>query len=141
MSRQDAFVRAWSKLGQFRAGATFKTWVLAIAWNRAISRRRRLAGWWRRASPLDDARGAADSARRPDQAAGDSELRAQIARAIERLTPKLRDTLLLAQSGEYDYAEIAVMLSIPVGTVKWRVAEARRKVRAALMELGYVDAR
>jgi DNA-directed RNA polymerase specialized sigma24 family protein len=38
----------------------------------------------------------------------------------------LRDALLLACSGAHRYEEIAAMLSIPVGTVKWRVAEARR---------------
>jgi DNA-directed RNA polymerase specialized sigma24 family protein len=33
------------------------------------------------------------------------------------------------------------MLKIPVGTVKWRVSEARRKVRLQLAKFGYVDAR
>ena len=47
---------------------------------------------------------------------------------IRALSPKLRDTLLLAASGEYSYDEIAAMLGIPLGTVKWRVAEARRLV-------------
>jgi DNA-directed RNA polymerase specialized sigma24 family protein len=42
------------------------------------------------------------------------------------LSPRLRDALLLACSGAHRYEEIAAMLSIPVGTVKWRVAEARR---------------
>jgi DNA-directed RNA polymerase specialized sigma24 family protein len=48
---------------------------------------------------------------------------------------------LLAQSGDYGYAEIGGMLKIPVGTVKWRVSEARKKVREQLAALGYVDAR
>ena len=46
-----------------------------------------------------------------------------------RSSPKLRDTLLLASSGEHSYEEIAAMLGIPLGTVKWRVSEARRLVR------------
>jgi RNA polymerase sigma-70 factor (ECF subfamily) len=57
------------------------------------------------------------------------------------LSPKLRDALLLVQSGEYQYDEIARMLGIPAGTVKWRVSEARRKVRGRLAALGYVDAK
>jgi RNA polymerase sigma-70 factor (ECF subfamily) len=56
------------------------------------------------------------------------------------LPRKLRDALLLAQSGEYDYATIATMLGIPIGTLKWRVSEARRRVRVRLTALGYVDA-
>jgi RNA polymerase sigma-70 factor (ECF subfamily) len=66
------------------------------------------------------------------------ELRTHIRQAIERLTPKLRDALLLAQSGEYDYDEISTMLKIPVGTVKWRVAEARKKVRQELIQVGCI---
>ena len=48
--------------------------------------------------------------------------------SIRALSPKLRDTLLLAASGEYSYDEIATILGIPLGTVKWRVAEARRLI-------------
>jgi RNA polymerase sigma-70 factor (ECF subfamily) len=59
--------------------------------------------------------------------------------AIDALSPKLRDALLLAQSGDYGYAEVAAMLKVPVGTVKWRVSEARRQVRQRLSALGFVD--
>ena len=59
--------------------------------------------------------------------------------AIDALSPKLRDALLLAQSGDYAYAEVAAMLKVPVGTVKWRVSEARRQVRQRLSALGFVD--
>jgi DNA-directed RNA polymerase specialized sigma24 family protein len=64
-----------------------------------------------------------------------------VAAAIDALSPKLRDALLLAQSGEHDYEAIGTLLKIPVGTVKWRVSEARKKVRARLAALGYIDAR
>jgi RNA polymerase sigma-70 factor (ECF subfamily) len=65
------------------------------------------------------------------------ELRRDIATAIRTLSPKLRDTLLLATSGDYTYEEIGTMLSAPVGTIKWRVAEARRLVTKRLQELGH----
>ena len=52
----------------------------------------------------------------------------RVHREILTLTPKLRDTLLLAASGEHSYDDIATMLGVPIGTVKWRVAEARRLV-------------
>jgi RNA polymerase sigma-70 factor (ECF subfamily) len=51
---------------------------------------------------------------------------------IAGLSPKLRDALVLAASGEHSYAEIGELLGIPVGTVKWRVAEARRILGARL---------
>jgi RNA polymerase sigma-70 factor, ECF subfamily len=138
---QDAFVRAWSNLSRFRGDSSFKTWLLTIAWNQAMSRRRRLRIWFLRASAIDAIAEAVDGSRQQDAAVHDSELHRQARQAIHALTPKLRDALLLAQSGDYDYNEIAVMLKIPVGTVKWRVSEARKRVRAQLAALGYVDAR
>ena len=138
---QDAFIRAWHALGRFRGDSSFRTWVLRIAWNRAISRRRGLAGWLRRAMPIDEV--AEPSAVGDGQYASvqNAELQAHVVSAIQALTPKLRDALLLVQSDEYQYDEIARMLGIPLGTVKWRVSEARRKVRETLMALGYVDAK
>jgi DNA-directed RNA polymerase specialized sigma24 family protein len=47
----------------------------------------------------------------------------------------LRDALLLAGSGDYTYEQIAGMLGVPVGTVKWRVAEARRVLRVKMERL------
>ena len=53
---QDAFVLAYKRLDGFRGDASFKTWLLAIAWRQAISRRRSVRRWWRRlgASPAPD---------------------------------------------------------------------------------------
>ena len=45
---QDALVRAWQKLGAFRGDSTFRTWLLSIAWNRALSRRRSIGAWFAR---------------------------------------------------------------------------------------------
>lgn len=67
------------------------------------------------------------------------ELRAQLARLIVALKPPLRDALLLAAAGEHAYDEIAAMLDIPVGTLKWRVSEARRILRTKLAATGYAD--
>jgi len=75
----------------------------------------------------------------PEQLADDRDLRRQIHGAIDALTPKLRDTLLLAQSGDYSYEEIGAIVGAPVGTIKWRVSEARRIVRRQLREQGYAD--
>ena len=135
---QEAFVRAWSTVQRFRGEASFKTWVLTIAWNRAINRRRMRINWWRRTAPLTDTLTLVASSDAPDEDLRSRELRTHIRRAIEALTPKLRDALLLAQSGEYGYDEIGAMLRIPEGTVKWRVSEARRKVKHRLAAMGYV---
>jgi RNA polymerase sigma-70 factor (ECF subfamily) len=136
---QDALVRAWKNLDGFRGQSSFRTWLLSIAWNRAMSRRRSLTAWFARRAPLADADGVAAGAVGPLDALGQRELAGQVAAAIDRLSPKLRDALLLAQSGEYGYDEVAAMLNVPVGTVKWRVSDARRRVRERLISLGYAN--
>ena len=153
---QDAFVLAWRRLGAFRGDASFKTWLLAIAWRQAINRRRWLVRWWRRLGDAPDLLGSPttrlveggsqtqESASRtrggwtPEQLVAAGELGRDIRQAIGALSPTLRDALLLAQSGEYRYEEIGAMLAAPVGTIKWRVSEARRMVKKHLQHRGHV---
>jgi RNA polymerase sigma-70 factor (ECF subfamily) len=138
---QDTFVRAWRALDRFRGDSSFRTWILRIAWNRAISKRRGLAGWLRRATPIAEVAEPAATGDGQHAWMQNAQLQAHAASAIQALSPKLRDAMLLAQSGEYQYDEIARMLGVPLGTVKWRISEARRKVRETLAALGYVDAK
>ena len=135
---QDGLVRAWANLGRFRADASFRTWLLTIVWNSALSRRRSVVRWLRRSAPIQEAIELPAGVTGPYGELQGREVAAHVAAAIDGLTPKLRDALLLAQSGEYGYDEIALMLKIPVGTLKWRVSEARRKVKHALQGSGYV---
>ncbi len=141
---QDTFLLAYRRLDTFRGDASFKTWLLTIAWHQAINRRRSLTRGWRRiAEPQaqeehEAAMGSvADAGPTPEAAAAHRQLRSAARDAIRRLPPALRDPLLLAQSGEYSYDDIGAMLNAPIGTIKWRVSEARRKVRQALHERGF----
>lgn len=134
---QDAFVVAWRRLGGFRGDAAFRTWLLTIAWRKALDRRRARAISWRRtlvtaAGEPDPIDGLAGAEADPERAAVARDLAGRCRDEIERLSPKLRDALLLAASGDYSYTEIAAMLGIPLGTVKWRVSEARRIVGSRL---------
>ena len=136
---QEAFVAAYQHLADFREDATFKTWLLSIAWRKALTRRRNVKSFLRRfvQPPEDTEWQVPDAGRTQEQAVLDQELRGHIRREIARLTPKLRDSLLLASAGEHSYNDIAGLLGIPVGTLKWRVNEARRQLKARLAEVGY----
>jgi len=141
---QDAFLTAYRRLDGFRGEATFKTWLLTITWHQAINQRRRMTRWLRQiVPPRQDPEGGviehdvASGDRSPEERAGDDQLRRTIAAAIRALPPKLRDALLLAQAGEYTYEEIAAMLTVPLGTLKWRVSEARRVVKQRLRARGF----
>jgi RNA polymerase sigma-70 factor, ECF subfamily len=143
---QDAFLLAYRRLHSFRGEASFKTWLLTITWHQAINRRRSLTSVLRRmvAPRTEDEAdaamaGVAASGPSPEQAAAQDQLRRGIREAIRALSPKLRDALLLAQAGEYSYEEIGAMLHAPLGTIKWRVSEARRVIRKHLQQHGYGD--
>lgn len=132
---QDAFIQAWRHLGSFRGEATFRTWLLTIAWRKALDRRRSRSRWWQRSAavaegdPFDDVAGVLPN---PERAAIARDTCDRIKGHIARLSPTLRDTLLLAASGDHTYEEIGAMLGTPVGTIKWRVAEARRLVASRI---------
>jgi len=140
---QEAFLLAYQRLRGFRGDASFKTWLLTITWNQAINHRRRSRRWWHRFVSVDendDAFAAADVASggaTPEELAAGRQLRDDIRRAIGTLPYKVRDALLLAQSGDYSYGEIGNMLNVPAGTIKWRVSEARRLVRQQLDARGH----
>jgi RNA polymerase sigma-70 factor, ECF subfamily len=135
---QEAFVAAYRRLDRFRGDSSFKTWLLTIVWNKALDRRRAT----RRAFlPLETEDGRTADPPSPEARADTALVAASAHRAVKQLVaalpPKLRDPLLLAASGDYSYVEIAAMLAIPVGTLKWRISEARQIVREKLQRLGY----
>ncbi len=144
---QEAFITAYRKLGSFRGESQFRTWLLSITWRKAIDRRSSLTRWLKlTATPPRDEAGedmfdsmerVPSPLRSQEAILTEQELHRNVTRLIRTLPRKLRDALLLAGSGEYTYEQIAGMLHAPVGTVKWRVAEARRVLKRKLSALGY----
>jgi RNA polymerase sigma-70 factor (ECF subfamily) len=137
---QDASVAAWTRLDGLQDPAAFRSWFMRIVWRKAIDRRRSVRSWFERFGvssagdhPMEFP--AADPA--PDAMLMSRELETAIGQVIRALPKKLRDPFLLAASGDHRYEEIALLLGIPLGTVKWRIAEARRMIRAKLERLGH----
>lgn len=73
----------------------------------------------------------------PEQRVLHDDFQDRVRRLVRALPAKLRDPLLLMGSGEHRYEDVATLLGVPTGTVKWRVAEARRLLRTKLQRLGY----
>ena len=143
---QEAWMAARDRLAGFRGEAAFRTWLLAIVWHKATDRRRGVGRWVRRLISMDagdDTPGAVPSLAftacgpSPERAALGGEQQRTIARLVRALPAKLRDPLVLVGSGDYSYDDVAAMLATPVGTVKWRVSEARRQLRVKLTRLGF----
>ena len=142
---QETFVAVYQKLQGFRGESAFRTWLLAIAWRKALDRRRSVTRWLRMTvaneRPDGDDRDLVehmpDSRRTQEEDLSAEDLQRTVKRLIGTLPRKLRDALLLSGSGEYSYEQIGSMLGIPVGTVKWRVSEARRMLKRKLASVGY----
>ncbi len=124
---QDAFVRAWEKLGSFRGEAAFGTWLHRLAVNVVLMDRRLAA---RRAEDaLPDEPG--DVAPLRHGAPRHAE-RMDLETAIRALPPMARQVLVLHELEGYEHGEIAAMLGIAEGTSKAHLFRARRILRETL---------
>ena len=143
---QDACVTAWQRIDRLDDPSAFRAWLLRITWRKALDRRRSLTALLRRIRPRHDDDMAsidevASASHTPDEELLTKERDRMLAQLIRSLPARLRDPLLLAASGEHRYEDIARTLDIPLGTVKWRIAEARRLLREKLERLGLGDKR
>lgn len=130
---QDAFVQAFLKLRSFERQSTFYTWLYRIAFNTAVSRRRkrRVEGSVEqvRASVGDEP---ADRCERPEEQVLRQERAELLARALEGLSDEHRAILILREMEGCDYEQISQILDLPVGTVRSRLHRARAHLRIEL---------
>lgn len=142
---QEGAVVAWQRLDALQDPAAFRGWFMRIVWRKALDRRRSLRSWFDRfgsqTTADDQPLEFASSDPTPDAQLITRELAAAISQVIRSLPRRLRDPFLLAASGDHRYEDIAALLGTPVGTVKWRISEARRMIRVKLAHLGHGDPR
>jgi len=135
---QDAFLRAYTSLKDFRGDSRFSVWLYRLTGNIAIDylrKNKRLA-----AVPLyrteDDGEEWAlelpDDGPSPEELLARQETREEVRSAMASLPERDRQILALRELGGQTYEEIAVGLSLEVGTVKSRLNRARKKLCAAL---------
>lgn len=137
---QDAYVRAFSHLDQFRGDALFSTWLTRIVLNGALGRvrqRRKLVAL----SALDHAKhGQAEllmfptspALSDPELDAARSQLRRVLERAIDELPEAFRAVFVMRDVEDMSIEETASHLGIRPETVKTRLHRARRLLRSAL---------
>ena len=137
---QDAFVQAFLKLGSFHRSSAFYTWLYRIAFNVAISRRRR----HKPTSSIEQARefAAANRCRatmRPTDRLDREERVGQVRTALAGLSEEFRTVLVLREMDGCCYETIAEILELPVGTVRSRLHRARLELREQLKEVFQED--
>ncbi len=122
---QDTFVKAYRALPRFRAEASLGTWLYRICYRVCLDYLGQGKG-----SPelelIDEE--LADPSDEPERLG----LREELRSAIQALPVEQRIVLLLVDREGYDYATVAEVLDVPVGTVASRLSLARSTVRARL---------
>ena len=135
---QETFVKAFGSLNNFNREFAFSTWLYKIATNSSIDyiRKKKLQTTSIN-KPIshedsDYTLELPDSTYEPDRFIMQRQKATVIAEAIAKLPPKYRQVIILRHNEERDYAEIAKILKIPIGTVKAHIFRARELLYKAL---------
>lgn len=137
---QDVFLRVFRALGSFRAAeGSFTTWLARLTRNLLIdhyrrTRNERVTDSIEEQLPRVEVRseGVAAIPSRPDSALAGREASELLQSALSRLSPELRETIILRDLQEMEYREIADILKIPEGTVKSRLNRGRAELARLL---------
>ncbi|MBO4620208.1 MAG: sigma-70 family RNA polymerase sigma factor [Victivallales bacterium] len=141
---QDAFIRIYRSLGNFRGDSQFSTWMYRIVVNLCNNKFR-----WNKVrganctisidAPLSNAEGDDDlrlelpsSDASPNEQAEFADLRERLEKAMATLPESYRTAVMLRNVQQLDYEEIAKILDCAVGTVKSRINRGRELLRQAL---------
>jgi len=134
---QDAFIKAFRHLDQFRRESKFTTWLTRIAVNEALSRRKARKETVS-LDPSSDVESQSLPARfepwrsNPEKLYGKHEMRRLVEGAIQALPPIYRETLVLRDIEEQSAEEAAEVLGITVPALKSRLLRARLLLRESL---------
>src|ERR1044071_7479217 len=141
---QDSFVKAWKSISRFRGRSSFYTWIYRIVTNVTIDwlRKKHVKG---AGAEFDDAiqlkeidpasRTVPKADALPHQRMERQEIRARIDAAIEQLSPEHRAVILMKETEDMQYHEIAEALGCSIGTVMSRLFYARKKLQNLLRDL------
>lgn len=140
---QEAFIKAWRALPNFKLDAGFYTWLYRIAHNVSYDwlRKKKIQG----DGEFDDERtehrvaaGAETTPKgdfAPDTAMRNAELGQRIQAAIAKLSPEHRQVIILREIEGLAYEEIAALIPCSLGTVMSRLFYARKKLQEQLQDV------
>jgi RNA polymerase sigma-70 factor (ECF subfamily) len=137
---QEVFLRVFRALGSFRSSeGSFGTWLARLTRNLLIdhyrrTRNERVTDSIEEQLPGIEIRSASGGSapRRPDSAVAGREASELLQAALGKLSPELRETIILRDLQEMEYREIADVLAIPEGTVKSRLNRGRAELARLL---------
>jgi RNA polymerase sigma-70 factor (ECF subfamily) len=139
---QEAFIKAYRALPQFRGESAFYTWLYRIAINTAknavVSRDRSPVDYEFDRDSIDesyDMQGRLKDSETPEGLVLTDEIRQTVNAAIEQLPEDLRTAIVLRELEGLSYEQIATAMGCPVGTVRSRIFRAREAIDRRLREI------
>ncbi len=132
---QECMIKALAHLGDFDGRSGFRTWLLRIVTNAAFDsgRKRKRRPTLGLGSPGGEADGFEPShLDDPTRSLRRQDLRRTLDAALDRISPKQRQTFVLFAEAGLTYEEIAEIQDVPIGTVMSRIYYARTKLQSYL---------
>jgi RNA polymerase sigma-70 factor, ECF subfamily len=126
---QDTYLKAFRSSNQFEPGTNLKAWLFTILRNTFLNRRRRAAKEPIAVESEEIERMAAGlpgDPVTPEQLLLRDTIDADLQAALDALPEAFREAVWLRDVEEFTYAEMAAMLSVPIGTVMSRISRGRR---------------
>jgi RNA polymerase sigma-70 factor, ECF subfamily len=134
----DVMLVVWGNGKTFRGQSRVSTWIMGIAYRKALKLRRSSLRWVQRFKGADV--GFGDELSSPEQEhMQDSEIKDLLEQGMRNLPVKQRTVVELTYFHGYSYEEIAAIVDCPVNTVKTRMFHARARLKALLPVLGRDD--
>ena len=126
---QEAFLRAFDKLGDFKGKSALSTWLHAITVSVSLNGLRKVKRHKQRETDLEEAGLVVGTMREAEP-----DLKTKLRRAIAALPERYKTVFVMYDVEGYTHEEIGNVLNLPVGTSKARLSRAREKLREALAD-------
>ena len=126
---QEAFIRAFARIADFRGEAAFGTWLHAIASSVILNGLRKVTRFRRREADLEAAAHVGHEA-----VSAEPDLKQRLREALDRLPDKYRMVVVMHDIEGYTHDEIGAALNMPAGTSKAQLSRARARLRSELAE-------
>jgi RNA polymerase sigma-70 factor, ECF subfamily len=136
---QEAFLSSFRSITSFRGGS-FKAWLMRTVTNACYDELRRqkrrpsvpLEPETEDGEEIDSPRWLADPNMTPEQKAEADEVEHAIQHCLNNLPAEFKTVVVMADIQGMDYSEVAIAVSVPLGTIKSRLARARLRLRECL---------
>ena len=135
----DVMLVVWKKSASFEGRSSVSTWLMGIAYHKALSLSRDSRRWLDRRAPVTDFEDWIERFGPGEEPSQSVDLRDLLDQALRQLSREQRAVVELTYFHGCSYQDIALVMRCPVNTVKTRMFHARAKLRKLVPQLGRDD--